>query len=54
MSDQAHFSVPCAICNQPVVFDSRSSKANEAGKAVHEDCYVIQITGDELKQVEDS
>ena len=54
MSDQAHFNVPCAICNQPVVIDSKSSKANEFGKAVHEDCYVIQLTSEEPKQLEDS
>lgn len=54
MNDQAYFSVPCAICNQPVVLDSKSSKANEFGKTVHEDCYVTQVTSSELKQLEDS
>jgi hypothetical protein len=54
MSDQAQFCIPCAICKQPVVIDSKSSKANEFGKTVHEDCYVTEVTSGEPKRLEDS
>jgi hypothetical protein len=30
----------CAICNKPV--DLKTTKTNEAGKAVHEECYVLR------------
>jgi hypothetical protein len=29
----------CAICNRPV--DLKTTKTNERGKAVHEECYVL-------------
>ena len=32
----------CPICNEPVELET--SKTNEAGKAVHEDCYVAALT----------
>jgi hypothetical protein len=50
MSEEKQFTVPCAICNKPVVIGSKSAKANEVGKAVHEDCYLAEITGDEKKK----
>jgi hypothetical protein len=31
----------CPICNEPVELEN--SKANENGKAVHEDCYVATL-----------
>ena len=32
--------INCAICNTPV--DLRTSKTNDQGKAVHEECYVLR------------
>jgi hypothetical protein len=50
MSDQAHYSVFfCNICALPVVTDSRTIKTDEAGKVVHESCYVEKITRDEVE-----
>jgi hypothetical protein len=50
MSDQAHFSVfYCYICSLPVVFTAKA-KVDDNGKAVHEDCYVRQLTTQEPRQ----
>jgi hypothetical protein len=50
MSDQARFNVfCCSICTQPVVLESRTTKADEAGKIVHESCYVEKLTSDEVE-----
>jgi len=32
----------CSICNKPV--DLNTAKTNEAGRAVHEECYVLRET----------
>jgi hypothetical protein len=32
--------VRCWICNKPV--DLREAKANETGKSVHEECYILR------------
>jgi hypothetical protein len=53
MSDQAHNSVPCNICNQPINLNSRV-KADERGKPVHELCYVQRVTAQEQRQEEAS
>lgn len=44
MSGQAQFSVPCSICGKPVDLTAKA-KADESGKPVHENCYVMQVTG---------
>ena len=31
----------CSICNEPV--ESKTSKTDENGKAVHEDCYIRRM-----------
>ena len=31
--------INCSLCNKPV--DLTTAKTNEAGKAVHEECYVL-------------
>jgi hypothetical protein len=51
MSDQAQFSVPCSICNQPVPVASRL-KADEAGKPVHEECYLAKIRASDPRRPE--
>jgi hypothetical protein len=33
----------CSICDNPVRLET--SKADEFGKAVHEECYVLKVTG---------
>jgi len=33
----------CSVCNKPV--ELRTSKTDENGKAVHEECYVVKVTG---------
>jgi hypothetical protein len=34
--------INCCFCNKPV--DLKTAKTNEAGKAVHEECYVLTQT----------
>jgi hypothetical protein len=36
--------IPCVLCNKPVDL-SADLHADENGKAVHEECYVENITG---------
>jgi hypothetical protein len=36
----------CSICNEPVELET--TKTDEYGKAIHEDCYVLKVR---LKQV---
>jgi hypothetical protein len=31
----------CSLCNDPV--DLRTAKADEYGKAIHEECYVLRM-----------
>ena len=33
----------CSVCNEPV--ELKTSKTDEKGKAVHEECYVVKVTG---------
>ncbi len=33
----------CSFCSRPVKIES--AKTDENGKAVHEDCYVLRVTG---------
>jgi endogenous inhibitor of DNA gyrase (YacG/DUF329 family) len=53
INDESQFTVPCAICNKPVVIGARSSKANKAGKSVHEDCHALKKANCELGPEED-
>ena len=48
MSDQAQFSAPCSICNQPILMISRV-KADETGQPVHEDCYLAKVQASDPK-----
>ena len=32
----------CSICNEPVALET--TKTDEAGKAVHEECYVLRLS----------
>jgi hypothetical protein len=32
----------CSICNEPVTLET--TKTDEAGKAVHEECYVLRLS----------
>jgi hypothetical protein len=48
MSDQAQLSVPCSICNQPLLIISRV-KADETGQPVHEDCYLAKVQASDPK-----
>ena len=34
------FEITCVICNKPV--DLKTTKTNDLGKAVHEECYVLR------------
>jgi hypothetical protein len=43
MGDHPFQETPCKICAEPVVLTVELS-ADENGKAVHEDCYVKQVT----------
>ncbi len=40
MAHPVRLQLNCSICNKPV--DLKTTKTNEAGKAVHEECYVLQ------------
>jgi hypothetical protein len=42
-SRSPQYLVGCVICNKPV--DLRTAKTNEAGKPVHEECYVLRQQG---------
>ena len=33
----------CSLCNKPVPLET--SRADEYGKAVHEGCYLLKVTG---------
>jgi len=50
MSDQAHYSVfYCPICKLPVVLTAKT-KTDDAGQAVHEHCYLSEITSKRQEQ----
>ena len=40
MAHPVQLQLNCAICNKPV--DLKTTNTNEAGKAVHEECYVLR------------
>jgi hypothetical protein len=44
MARSSPFEITCAICNKPV--DITTTKTNDRGKAVHEECYVQQALKD--------
>jgi hypothetical protein len=40
MAHPSPLEITCAICNKPV--DLKTTKTNDLGKAVHEECYVLR------------
>jgi len=42
MASEVPFTPICPLCNQPVVLET--SKVDEHGRAVHEDCYALKVT----------
>ena len=44
------FCVLCYICREPVSLIESRTVADERGKAVHEDCYVKQVTTPDVTQ----
>lgn len=42
MTTHPEFTPTCSICNQPVLLET--SKADEHGRAVHEQCYAMKVT----------
>jgi hypothetical protein len=40
----------CAYCDQPL--DLKNAKTNDAGQAVHEDCYVAKSSSVEEKNID--
>ena len=42
MARSSPLEITCAICKKPV--DLKTTKTNDRGKAVHEDCYVLRQT----------
>ena len=41
MTSPQMFTPICPFCNLPIVLET--SKADERGRAVHEDCYVLKV-----------
>lgn len=41
MKDPVPFTLTCSICKKPV--DLKTSKTDDEGKAVHEDCYSLKL-----------
>ena len=40
MAHSSPLEITCAICKKPV--DLKTTKTNDRGKAVHEECYVLR------------
>ena len=43
MTDKKDWQITCHICNQPITLEDISTSADEAGQAVHSECYARQI-----------
>jgi hypothetical protein len=43
MTDKRDWQITCHICNQPITLEDISTSADEAGQAVHSECYARQI-----------